>query len=188
MARAKDQIPAEPFVRWLNERFAWWAVKCGGDVNSAALKLAKEIGWDEKCRTDGGVRNLYRYRKQLRGTSKKERGKNVKIDIPTDTFSRLVVEEALHRAGVPFGEVYPYESIVDEFQMEYDIPRLDAERLADAWVEQAWMTAWEREGRYVVPEKRPEHYCGSCRRTTRKFVGVCEECMAPVKSVLRAVA
>jgi hypothetical protein len=188
MARAKEQIPAAPFAEWLNERFAIWARRCEGDINVAARMVAKEIGWDKKSVTEGGVRNLYRYRKQMCGTSKVVDGKTIKYDRPTETFSRWVVQEALNHAGVPIAEVYPYEALVDEFQAEYDIPRVEARRLADAWIEQAWTSAWEEKGRYVAPAKRPSHYCGSCKRTTRKFVGVCEECMAPVKSVLRAVA
>lgn len=184
MARAKEQVPAEPFVRWLNERLAFWATRCNGDVNGAAQLLAKEIGWD-KMGSDGGVRNLYRYRKQMRGSS----GGGRKFDVPTETFGRPAVEEALHCAGVRLGELYPYEALVDEFQMEYDVQRDQARVLADAWIERMWQTAWRDVGRFTLPEHRPRRYCAPCKRTTRAFAGCCEECMAPDKlRLLAAVA
>lgn len=183
MARRSEQIPAAPFARWLNERYGQLAAQDGHDLNTACQALARELGWTD-ISADAGVRKLWRLRKQLAASSVKGR----KCEVPTDTFSRQVVIEALHHAGVPLGDLYPYEAIVDEFQLEYDVPLTEARRLADAWCEQAWKKAWEQEGRYVLPEKRPSHYCGSCRRTTRKFVGVCEECMASVRSVLGAVA
>jgi hypothetical protein len=183
MAKKSEQIPAAPFTRWLNERLGQLVAQGNVDLNSACRALARELGWTD-ISVDAGTRKLWRLRKQLSASS--ANGK--KCEIPTETFSRQVVIEALHHAGVPLGELYPYEAIVDEFQLEYDVPLDQARRLADAWVEQAWRKVWEREGRYMMPAQRPELYCGCCKRTTRKFVGVCEECMAPVKSVLRAVA
>jgi hypothetical protein len=187
MAPRSELIPAAPFAQWLNQRFGELAAQEDSDLNSACVRLAKELGWTDVS-VEAGERKLYRFRKQMRAGSRIVKGKVKKGDFPTEVFSRQVVVEALHHAGVPLGDVYPYEAVVDEFQMEYDVPLSEARRLADAWIEQAWTSVWEREGRYQLPAQRPSHYCGACKRTTKRFVGVCEECMAPVNSVLRAVA
>lgn len=119
MARKYEQVPAAPFARWLNKRFAYWAVRAKGDVNEAAALLADEIGWGTKG-ADGGVRTLFRYRKQLKGSSKIVNGRRVKVDVPTDLFRRLVVEEALFSAGVPFEDLYPDIAARETVELEPD--------------------------------------------------------------------
>jgi hypothetical protein len=102
MPKAEEHVPAEPFVRWLNQRLAVLAKRSRGDVNMAVIALARECGWAHSS-SDGGVRRLYRFRKQRRSTS---RG-GIKQDIETTTFPRDTVEEALFAAGVAFEDLYP---------------------------------------------------------------------------------
>lgn len=185
MARPRtDQVPAAPFAQWLNERLAHHTKRCGGDLNSATVALTFECGWSTQ---KDGARKLFRYRKQMRSTSfgKADR----KGEVKSDTFPRQCVEEALHHAGLRLGDLYPYEALVDEFQMEYEVPRDQARVLADAWIERTWHTAWQDVGRFTLPEYRPRRYCAACKRTTRVFAGCCEECMAPDRArILAAVA
>jgi hypothetical protein len=99
--RPVEQIPSAPFARWLNEQLARLSGREHGDIQAAILSLAYECGWHGA--NDGGVRKLYRFRKQLRSSSLNGR----KQDIPTVTFPRAPVEDALFCAGVPFEDVYP---------------------------------------------------------------------------------
>ena len=181
-----DVVPAAPFSRWVNERIAYWERRVGSDA--ALARLCAEIGWTG----DAGMRRLYRYRRQLSesyvGKSKKRNHRGVPIVKLAETFSRKVVEEALHHADVRLGEVYPYEALIDEFQMEYNTTRDQAQRLADAWIEGTWRTAWENVGLFVAEEDRPRAYCAECRETTRLFAGTCGACGSPnVQSLVAAV-
>ena len=191
----KNTVPAEPFAGWLNHRYAEIARSGAPD---AAISLCREVGWikdeAEKTQAETAKRRLYRFRHMngetyvgrtdQRRHELGSRGKRKAIKI--DAFPRDIVEEALHCAGVHLGELYPYEALVDEMMMEYIVPRDQAARLADAWIDRVWQTTWERVGLYVVPSDRPRAYCRGCSKTTSVFMGVCEECCAPVESVLVA--
>jgi hypothetical protein len=180
--KGTEYVPAAPFADWLNQRLG--EIASGTELEEACAILAEEVGWSDTSK-QAGIRKLYRFRHQLMsgsvGSVKKER--------PTDVFTRRSVEEALNHAGLRLGELYPYEALVDEFVMEFAVPRDQGYELADAWIERTWHTAFQDVGRFVLPEHRPHRYCSDCRRTTRVFAGVCEECMAPDKPrILKAVA
>lgn len=100
MAKGMEQVPAKPFADWLQTRFAEWSTRSAEDP---ARALSKELGWPG----DAGVRRLFRYRRQQRGTSgSTPSGERWKADIHTDTFPRVAVEDALHMAGVEFDSLY----------------------------------------------------------------------------------
>lgn len=206
MGKLKDPIPAKPFADWLNHRYEQLAkqqrLTQRFDTSKAELgaksMLCRELGWPE---TDTGLRRLHRFRAMISESAVGRKDQNVKYKrsgeqgprgtrkvVPAETFSRQMVEEALHHAGIRLGEIYPYEALVDEMQMEYLVPRDQAVRLADAWIERVWQTVWQQVGLYVTPDERPRAYCRSCAATTAKFMGVCEECCAPVEPVLVAAA
>src|SRR5687767_11246626 len=111
MAARREPVPAWPFSEWLNDRAAYWVVRVGGRDQDAALRhVAGECGWPG----NSGLRKLYRYRYQQRSTSvRDERGRR-KSDIPTITFPRDVVEEALHHAGEDFAGLFV--GYADRFQ------------------------------------------------------------------------
>jgi hypothetical protein len=181
-------VPAEPFAQWLNARLAHWRERVGDD-RGAVTALCNELGWDG----ESGTRRAYRMRHQLAESAigrKKQPGVSGRRTIThAEFFARSTVEEALHRAGVRLGEVYPREALVDEFVMEYLVPRDQAVRLADAWVERTWQTVWEKVGLFVNEEDRPSCYCRACKRTTRLFMGTCDSCgVAHAPSVVSALA
>lgn len=181
--RGTEYVPAAPFAEWLNQRLGEIAA-ASNELQDACAILAAEVGWTDNS-VQAGIRKLYRFRHQLMSGSVKCK----KGDYPTDVFTRSSVEEALNRAGLRLGELYPYEALVDEFAAEYAVPRDQAQQLADAWIERTWHTAFQDVGRFVLPEHRPRRYCPDCKVTTRVFAGVCEECMAPDKPrILKAVA
>ena len=100
--RREDLIPAGPFRDYLNERIRFWENAVGDDTTGLAGPLRRvcdELGWTE----ESGTRRLFRMRHGLRGVG---RNKSTR-DVPTDHFSRPVVEDALHHAGVPFTDLYP---------------------------------------------------------------------------------
>lgn len=184
MARATERLPSRPFADWLNERIARWEARLGGEA--ALKKVCDEIGWTD----DAGMRRLYRYRRMLsestRGKSKQRGVRGVTFVTITDSFARQPVEEALHHAGVRLGELYPYEALLDEFQMEYGVPRDQATRLADSWIEATWQTVWAKVGLFVSEEDRPRLYCRECKVTTRVYMGACESCGNPCSAQIVA--
>ncbi len=100
-----EQIPAQPFVDWLNDRYAryraahehMWHMSGRTDPDavlplSPLKRLAADLGW-------GGLaadRIVYRYRHGRDG-----------MDRPTETFRRATVEDALEHAGLRLEDVYP---------------------------------------------------------------------------------
>lgn len=186
MQSTTDVVPAAPFSRWINDRVDYWERRLGGEA--ALARFCAEVGWPG----EGGMRKLYRYRRQIMesyvGKNKARGERGTPVVKLAEVYKRKVVEEALHHAGVRLGEVYPFEALIDEFQMEYVTTRDQARRLADAWIESTWRTAWENVGLFVAEEDRPRAYCAECRLTTRLFVGACGECGSPnVQSLVAAV-
>jgi hypothetical protein len=106
--RKEDRIPAEPFQRFLLARIAHWenALSSEGaaDRTGARKRVCEELGWPDET----GVRKLYRMSHGLRGVGRHSGSR----DVPTDYFSRVTVEDALHHAGVAFGDLYP--DLVDD--------------------------------------------------------------------------
>lgn len=183
----REGIPAEPFARWLNERIDYWTkrldfadrrVPVEGEL-SPIVTVCRELGWPEDAT---GVRRVYRMRHQLAdsaiGKKNGQPGTGVRTVQHTPEFNRRTVEEALHHAGIRLGELYPHEALVDEFAMEYLVPRDLAARLADAWIEKTWQAVWQQVGLFVSEEDRPQCYCRECKRTTKLFVGACDSCGA----------
>lgn len=125
MARRVDvleKVPAEPFTRWLNERYEFHCRRMGvvsdPDLNRMAnpsLALCDEIGWPEH-----GIRRLYRYRhgrvETHKGRTKTRKG--VPLVKPATHWRRDVVEEALHHAGVPFSDLYPEIAAAEDIPLE----------------------------------------------------------------------
>lgn len=109
--RASEHVPAEPFVRFLNERYAELAAKHAGNLAHATLALIEELGWSHQ---KGAERKLYRVRKSLICSSKDGR----KGEFPSDRFARPLVEEALFNAGVPFSDVYPGIAASEDVELE----------------------------------------------------------------------
>jgi hypothetical protein len=181
-------VAAKPFADWLNARLAYWRERAGDE--GAVTALCQELGWDGQS----GTRRALRMRQQLAesaiGRKNKQPGVyGTRTVTHADYFARRTVEEALHRAGVRLGELYPYEALVDEFTMEYLVPRDQAMRLADAWIERTWQTVWEEAGLFVNEEDRPSCYCRACKRTTRLFMGTCDSCgVAHAPSMIAAAA
>jgi hypothetical protein len=191
MRRREDgTIPAAPFAKYLNDRVAHWENRLeDGAIPGAQARVLMELGWTGQT----GERRLYRMRYCISETAKGRKTKKgiqgVRAVGTANVFTRRVVEEALHHAGVRLGEVYPYEALIDEFQMEYLVPRDQATRLADAWVESTWQTVWENLGLFVDETARPSCYCRACKRTTRLFMGTCDSCGAShPASMVAAVA
>src|SRR5687767_6534999 len=106
--RSEDRIPAGPFRDFLNDRIAHWerALEDTGPAGQtgARRKVCEELGWP----FDTGMRKLYRMSHGLRGVGRHAGSR----DIPTDYFNRVTVEDALHNAGVAFGDLYP--ELVDD--------------------------------------------------------------------------
>lgn len=75
-----DPIPVAPFIAWLDTRIT----ANGAEENPLTHALA-DIGWSD----DASVRRLYRWRHEVQLAERRD------------------VEDALHRAGVGFWEVYP---------------------------------------------------------------------------------
>lgn len=113
MARQKENVPVGPFMELLNEWVEHYRAIFPGssaEKTSAAIrKVAEDLGWEG----EPGMRKLYRYRRGLKSTRNRRTAPN--REIPTGTFPRATVEDALHRAGVDFYSIYP------EFSHERDI-------------------------------------------------------------------
>lgn len=184
----QDAIPSGPFAAWLNERVEFWTRRLDfgdrrmplqGEVSPTA-KVCREVGWPDN---ETGIRRLYRMRHQLGesavGRKNDKPGSGRRVVTHTSMFNRRTVEEALHHAGVGLGELYPYEALIDEFAVEYNVPRDQARRLADGWIDSTWRAVWETAGLFVSEESRPQVYCRECKRTTRLFMGVCDSCGNP---------
>jgi hypothetical protein len=101
-----DLIPAAPFREYLNQRIAFWekalgeetGVNRGPDGAGPQRRVCDELGWVN----DSGIRRLYRMRNGLRGVGRNKASR----DVPTEHFSRAVVEDALHFAGIDFTDMY----------------------------------------------------------------------------------
>jgi hypothetical protein len=115
MRREIEQIAAEPFATLLNEMVA----RCEREMPGmdAAKRVAFMLGWPGIS----GERRLYRHRRQLKAAGG-SRG-TPKGDYHTDTYSRELVENALHRADVSFDDVYlpagPIVAWVNEHVMSW---------------------------------------------------------------------
>jgi hypothetical protein len=97
-----DRIPCAPFQQWIENRIAFhekqWEFggeKCAG--SDALQRTAFDLGLS--------LRRLNGYRRGVKSAKPNGHGRATK-EVPTDTFSREAVEEALWCAGVFLWEVY----------------------------------------------------------------------------------
>ena len=108
----KDEIPFEPFQRWLNERMTYHQAcyekerRWTPDLNplGPVARMLEEIGWED---SDTTARKLYRWRM---GTSdcrpEGKSGPRISGTPRKRGLPRAEVEDALHTAGVDFYELY----------------------------------------------------------------------------------
>lgn len=109
--RAGLEIPAAPFVEFLNARFADLERSENG---SSAEALAEQLGWGA---SEAGVRRLNRHRNGLRAGS----DDGAKGDFPTDTYPLAIVQDALEQIGQPIAELYPQLAAAEEVSLEAEV-------------------------------------------------------------------
>jgi hypothetical protein len=90
VAKPQEHIPAAPLVKWLERE-----LEREPDRKALAIRLGVD------------VRVLYRWQQSIDWNEE-----------PCDSFPRPSVENALHRAGVLFGDVYP--SFTEDVELEPD--------------------------------------------------------------------
>ena len=127
--KGTEYVPATPFSQWLQARYEFhvrrFNIGYGSLADSgpgpAIAAVCQEIGWEG----DAGTRRLYRYRHQLSESQVgKKRGKNgernpgVKVTRTAEQWPRRVVEDALHRAGVLFEDLYPEIAAAEDRPLE----------------------------------------------------------------------
>lgn len=98
-----ETVPIGPFMVWLNNEVA----------RTSLARVCKRVGW----MGDSGQRRMYRYRRGMMESRRNGR----RVVAQTAGFERAVVEDALHRAGVLFEEVYPPErfpALFDDIPLE----------------------------------------------------------------------
>lgn len=117
----REEVPAEPFARWLNERYEYWEQRCRYIDTSRpgehpTSRVCQEIGWEGET----GVRRLWRYRHRLSETAKgrTRTSRGTRVLLTMQTFPRDVVEDALHHADVMFMELYPDIAAAEELDLE----------------------------------------------------------------------
>jgi len=137
--KGTEYVPATPFSQWLQERYEFhvrrFNIGYGSLADSgpgpAIAAVCQEIGWEG----DAGTRRLYRYRHQLSESRVgKKRGKNgdrnpgISVTRTAEQWPRRVVEDALHRAGVLFEDLYPEIAAAEDRPLE---PAMDCWTCSD---------------------------------------------------------
>lgn len=169
-----QQVPARPFADLLNERVTAIELTIEADVakrhGKAVATVAAQFGWDGI----NGVRKLYRYRHQQRGTSRRRasgealgrKGVFRSVDVHTDTYPRDTVEDALHYAGLDFTALY----------LDY-AARLEGRRGSGRDVLVFISSYWDIADELVAPVEVAEEWCAHCQEVTlRDQRGDCHWC------------